>query len=117
MARETYTQLVREEADQQKSFAMAESRKTSAETKLQSREAQLIRINQDETLNAESFADGEQEIASHKENLAVVEAELIRYVSKKLKLANGNEKHASRSKQLKAWSMNFEVRKVLPCSC
>ena len=76
VARETYTQLVREEADQQKSFAMAESRKTSAETKLQSLEAQLIRINQDETLNAESFADGEQEIASHKENLAVVEAEL-----------------------------------------
>src|SRR5699024_6765835 len=54
VARETYTQLVREEADQQKSFAMAESRKTSAETKLQSLEAQLIRINQDETLNAES---------------------------------------------------------------
>ncbi|GAA4119697.1 chromosome segregation protein SMC [Enteractinococcus coprophilus] len=76
VARETYTQLVREEAEQQKSFVLAESRKASAETKLQSIEAQVARITQDESLHAESYTDAEQEISSDKQTLAEVESEL-----------------------------------------
>src|SRR5699024_1708154 len=44
IARETHTQLVREEADQQKALTVAESRKSSAEMKFASLSAELERL-------------------------------------------------------------------------
>ena len=76
VTRETYTQLVRQEADQQKSFAQAESRKLSAATTMQSLEAQLSQLVQDDTANSVSFAEAEEEIAQHEEALSEVDSQL-----------------------------------------
>ena len=108
VARETYTQLVRQEADQQKSFALAESRKTSAETKLQAVEAQLARITQDESLHAESFSDAEQEIASHKQAMAEVEAELSQQREQETKARE--REHEARQQLKTAESLVNELR-------
>src|SRR5699024_322359 len=76
IASETYTQLVREEADQQKALATAESRKTAAETKLASLTDQLQRLVEEGSYNATVTHEVEHELASQQASLAEAEAEL-----------------------------------------
>ena len=76
VARETYTQVVREEADQQKTFAQAESRKKSAETKLHALQAELARAEQDAGFNTGSLEKFQQEIQQLETSLTEAEKEL-----------------------------------------
>lgn len=76
VARETYTQLVREEADQQKSFAHAESRKNTAEAKFSALQAELQRVVQDSNYSSEAFQEFQQEISDQETSLVEAESEL-----------------------------------------
>ncbi len=76
IARETYTQVVREEADQQKSFAQAESRRQSAETKLYALQAELARAEQDAGYNTGSLEELQQEIQQLESSLVRAEHDL-----------------------------------------
>ena len=73
IARETHTQLVREEADQQKALTVAESRKSSAETKFASLSAELERLLAEGSQSATSTDEGEKELDVQEQ--ALVEAE------------------------------------------
>src|SRR5699024_3477872 len=62
IARETHTQLVREEADQHKALAVAESRKNSAETKFASLSDELKRLLAEGNQSSTSTEQGEHEV-------------------------------------------------------
>jgi len=83
IASETYTQLVREEADQQKALATAESRKTAAETKLASLTEQLQRLVEEDTYNSSTAQETEHELETQQHALAEAEAELQRATEEK----------------------------------
>ncbi len=76
IANETYTQLVREEADQQKALATAQNRKHAAETNLNSLNQQLERLMEDDSHSATSTQEAEQELALQHEALTTAQAEL-----------------------------------------
>src|SRR5699024_6501415 len=62
IARETHTQLVREEADQQKTLAVVESRKNSAETKFAALSAELERLLADGSQRSTSTLESEKKM-------------------------------------------------------
>ncbi|NWN89641.1 MAG: chromosome segregation protein SMC [Micrococcaceae bacterium] len=76
IAQETHTHIVREEADQQKSFAVAESRKSAAESKLDSLKAELQRLIEDGSHGDESTLQAEHEVAEQEAALTRAESEL-----------------------------------------
>src|SRR5699024_1227008 len=74
IARETHTQLVREEADQQKTLAVVESRKNSAETKFAALSAELERLLADGSQRSTSTLESEQEIEVQEQALHEAQA-------------------------------------------
>src|SRR5699024_4136646 len=74
IARETHTQLVREEADQQKALTVAEGRKSSAETKFASLSAELERLLAEGSQSATSTDEGEKELDVQEQALVDAEA-------------------------------------------
>lgn len=83
IARETHTQLVREEADQQKALAMSESRKSSAEIKLASLTSEYERLIAEGANSSDSTQEIEQEIQSQESALHDVESVLRTTVADK----------------------------------
>jgi chromosome segregation protein len=76
VAQETYAQLVREEADQEKSLAQAEGNRNAAETKLSALQTELQRLDQEADYSADSFQEFQQEIQQQQTALTSAEAEL-----------------------------------------
>ena len=76
IARETHTQLVREEADQQKALAVAENHKSSAETKLASLTSELERLLANGSHSSHSTQEIEQEIQVQEKALSEAEESL-----------------------------------------
>lgn len=83
IARETHTQLVREEADQQKALAMSESRKSSAEIKLASLTSEFERLIAEGANSSDSTQEIEQETQSQESALHEVESVLRTTVTDK----------------------------------
>ena len=83
IARETHTQLVREEADQQKALAMSESRKSSAEIKLASLTSEFERLIAEGADSSDSTQEIEQETQSQESALHEVESVLRTTVTDK----------------------------------
>src|SRR5699024_7800275 len=83
IARETHTQLVREEADQQKALAVAESRKNSAETKFASLSDELKRLLAEGNQSSTSTEQGEHEVKVQENSLVEAEAAVQTAVQEK----------------------------------
>lgn len=83
IARETHTQLVREEADQQKALAVAESRKNSTETKFASLSAELERLLAEGSHSSTSTEEDEQEVQIQEQALVEAEAAVQAAVEEK----------------------------------
>src|SRR5690625_1138159 len=105
VARETYTQIVRKEADQQKALARAENRKHTLETKFQSLTAELDRLESDATHSNESFEAAQQEISALDSELSSAEQELSqRRQEAEIAREQAQSAHAELAEAEKAWN-------------